>query len=170
MVRLKCGLCEYDFREDSMSLKVSQKAVWDLREKWGLHCEGTSSKYASRMYQGIQICTYCSQFFVYDIDKAFDNIRGNHDKEQMEENRRTQLEKWNGRIVDEGVPTPSMIEFPETVKLPRIVNKFKHMTHTQFFESIHVYKDEEEEFKPQGSYSIHIYVTLFYVPNAYIQI
>ena len=61
----KCALCCLEFLNVNLPLKISLKAVLDLRTKWGLTGgdDGGMLAKVPRCYDKVSTCRYCSQFF-----------------------------------------------------------------------------------------------------------
>lgn len=61
----KCALCRLEFLNVNLPLKISFKAILDLRQKWGLHGgdDGGMLAKVPRCYDKVSICRYCAQFF-----------------------------------------------------------------------------------------------------------
>ena len=61
----KCALCRLEFLNVNLPLKISFKAILDLRQKWGLNNgdDGGMLAKVPRCYDKVPICRYCAQFF-----------------------------------------------------------------------------------------------------------
>jgi hypothetical protein len=73
--RESCGCCELKFPGINLVMRVSQKAVIDIRKKWDPHSNDSSRHIVigiiednhrlvvPRCYDQVAVCLFCSQFF-----------------------------------------------------------------------------------------------------------
>ena len=99
--KMACGCCYLMFSYPNLPLRVSNKAVVDLRANW---CGGKRGWWSARedklgsmprCYNDILVCTFCAQFFV-DSDAyrpSFDKLREDERAKAREEYKRLMVER-----------------------------------------------------------------------------
>ncbi len=99
--KMACGCCYLMFSYPNLPLRVSNKAVVDLRQNWSGGKRGWWSaredKLGSmpRCYNDILVCTFCAQFF-FDSDAyrpSFDKLREDERAKARLEHQRLMLER-----------------------------------------------------------------------------
>lgn len=102
--KVHCACCQFLFSYVNLTLKVSMKAITDIRKKW---MNGKPNGYADpdgskignvpRCYNEVAVCRFCAQFF-RDQDNyrpSFDKIAYEERKAAYFEQRRLEKEYWD---------------------------------------------------------------------------
>lgn len=102
--KINCGCCNFLYSHINLTLKVSIKAVTDLRKKW---INGKPNGYADpdgakvgnvpRCYNEVGVCRFCAQFFRDQTTyrPSFDEIAYEERKAIFFETRRLEKEYWD---------------------------------------------------------------------------
>jgi hypothetical protein len=102
--QVPCGCCEYLFSDVNLTLKVSMKAVTDIRKKWMngkpngfADPDGAKIGNVPRCYNEVSLCRFCAQFFIdqNDYRPSFDQIAYEERKTAHFEARRLEKEYWD---------------------------------------------------------------------------
>ena len=102
--KVHCGCCNFLFSHINLTLKVSMKAITDIRKKW---MTGKPNGYADpdgakvgnvpRCYNEVEVCRFCAQFFRDQTTyrPSFDEIAYEERKAEYFETRRLEKEYWD---------------------------------------------------------------------------
>eukprot|EP01065_Artemidia_motanka_P033634 TRINITY_DN4064_c0_g2_i3.p1 TRINITY_DN4064_c0_g2~~TRINITY_DN4064_c0_g2_i3.p1 ORF type:complete len:275 (+),score=59.46 TRINITY_DN4064_c0_g2_i3:42-827(+) len=61
--RTRCGLCEQVFNCAQLSSSATRRSIIELRATWGCTVPVDGASRPSRLYERMQLCIFCAQFF-----------------------------------------------------------------------------------------------------------
>eukprot|EP01062_Namystynia_karyoxenos_P051313 TRINITY_DN4023_c0_g1_i2.p2 TRINITY_DN4023_c0_g1~~TRINITY_DN4023_c0_g1_i2.p2 ORF type:complete len:397 (+),score=125.59 TRINITY_DN4023_c0_g1_i2:104-1192(+) len=61
--RTRCGLCDQVFNCAELSSSATRRSIVELRAGWGYATPTSSASRPSSLYQRVQLCIFCAQFF-----------------------------------------------------------------------------------------------------------
>jgi hypothetical protein len=101
--KMTCGCCLQLYSHINLPMMIPIKAIIDIRKKWSGGERGWWSvdderiEHMPRCYEGIRICSFCSQFFHHQESyrPSFDQINKEQQLKQRNEMKRVEKEYWD---------------------------------------------------------------------------
>lgn len=101
--KISCGCCLQLFHPINLPMMIPIKAIIDIRKKWSNGIKGWWSNNDERIelipkcYEGIKICTFCSQFFYLQetYRPSFEQIKKEEKLIQRNEIKRLEKQYWD---------------------------------------------------------------------------